>query len=543
MKRYMTYNLSNSIKKFSLHGLNLLVLLPLAVAAMAVSSCIKNDIPYPRIQPNFTEMEAPGLMRAAEIDSANRLVTLNFDESIDIENVTITSYSLSAGATIVAGNLDEPIDLSKYYIVTLRLYQDYDWVIQGKQTIDRYFTVENQVGSTIIDVTGRRVMVTLSGRESLKQVKVLTMKFGPQGATVTPDIEGKTIDLTHPVAVTVNSWGREEVWTIYGEFVDSSVSTMHADAWTNVAWVYGTGVAGRDNGVKYRVKGTDGWTDAPKNWITSTGGTFYARLIGLEPLTTYEALAYSDSEQGSIVEFTTGGIQQLPNADFSEWSRDGKVWQPWGEGQEAYWGTGNRGAATLGESNTVPSDESPNGEGHSAKLETRFVGIGPIGKIAAGNIFTGRYVRTDGTNGIVSMGRPFTERPTRVTGYLKYHCEPISHTNNEYTHLKGRPDTCTVWIALIDSAEPFEVRTNPANRSLFDPNGDYVVAYGSFQSGESIPDWVPFDVEFQYRSTSRVPKYIIVTASASKYGDFFTGGNGSVMYVTDINLGYDYPEQ
>ena len=35
---------------------------------------------------------------------------------------------------------------------------------------------------------------------------------------------------------------------------------------------------------------------------------------------------------------------------------------------------------------------------------------------------------------------------------------------------------------------------------------------------------VPFQFELKYKSTSRVPKYILVTASASMYGDFFTGG-------------------
>ena len=56
-------------------------------------------------------MEAPGLTKAAEIDSANRLVTLSFDETVDITNVQISSYTLSEGASIVSGNLDAPIEL------------------------------------------------------------------------------------------------------------------------------------------------------------------------------------------------------------------------------------------------------------------------------------------------------------------------------------------------------------------------------------------------------------------------------------------------
>jgi hypothetical protein len=37
-----------------------------------------------------------------------------------------------------------------------------------------------------------------------------------------------------------------------------------------------------------------------------------------------------------------------------------------------------------------------------------------------------------------------------------------------------------------------------------------------------------------------VPTYLIVVCSASKYGDYFTGGAGSVLYVDDFSLEYDY---
>ena len=40
--------------------------------------------------------------------------------------------------------------------------------------------------------------------------------------------------------------------------------------------------------------------------------------------------------------------------------------------------------------------------------------------------------------------------------------------------------------------------------------------------------------------TSRVPTYIVVVASASKYGDYFTGGDGSVLFIDDFSLEYDY---
>ena len=127
-----------------------------------------------------------------------------------------------------------------------------------------------------------------------------------------------------------------------------------------------------------------------------------------------------------------------------------------------------------------------------------------------------------------------------MRGYLKYTDVAISHVSAEMSHLMGEPDTCIVYAALIDTPEPFEIRTNPRNRQLFDPNGDYVVAYGKVQFGESVSEYTPFEFTLDYRSTTRRPTYIIITASASKYGDYFTGGNGSVLLIDDFELLYDY---
>ncbi len=518
-----------------------LVWVLMSVASLSLQGCLQNNIPYPRIQPDFLTMEADGLVKPAEIDAANRMVTLTFGEEVNIKAAQITSYTITEGASFTSGNLSAPIDLSEYYICTLSLYQNYDWVIKGVQTIERYFTVENQVGATIIDVGGRRVKVNVSSNGGgLKNVKVLTMKLGPVNSIVTPALEGETIDLTRPVDVTVRAYGEECVWTIIGEEVTSNVQTVRADAWTNVAWVYGAGLDGVDNGVEYRQYGSQEWIKAPSVWVTNTGSTFYARLVSLNPETEYEARTYGGDEYGDVVRFTTGSIVQVPNSSLSDWSKNGAVWQPWGEGQTPYWDTGNKGAATLGQSNVVPTSDTSSGTGQAAMLQTKFVGVGIIGKIAAGSVFIGSYLRTDGTNGVLQFGREFTERPTKLRGYFNYKTAPINKASAEYQHLMGQPDTCVVWCALIDSPEPFECRTNPKDQNLFDPSASYVVAYGRMQCGQDVPQYIPFEVELQYTATNRRPTYLVVVASSSKYGDYFTGGDGAVMCVDDLELLYDY---
>lgn len=508
--------------------------------AVAVTACIKNDIPYPVIQANITSISAEGQSDAADIDSVSRVVTLFFPEDANIYAVKISSYTLTPKASIVEGSLEGTLDLSSDYHLTVALYQNYEWMIKASQNISRSFAVEGQIGASVIDVASHTVTASVNKHVDISHVMVTECKIAPSSASVSPDLSGQIVDFTDPVTVIVDNYGHKEEWTIKVTSTETVVETISADGWTCVGWVYGEAQAGKNNGVQYRIKGDTEWLDVPAGWITHTGGDFCARISGLTPSTTYEARAFSDINYGEVLEFTTGEIVQMPNSDFENWWLDGKIWCPWEEGGTPFWGTGNKGAATLGQSNSVPTDDTVDGKGRAAKLETRFVGIGMFGKLAAGNIFAGDYVRTDGTNGVLSFGRQFSQRPTRLTGYMKYKTAPISSTTAGYEDLKGRPDTCTIWIALVDLSEPLEIRTDPKNRQLFDENAPYVVAFGRLQSGSDVPEYVPFDVELEYRSTSRKPTYILCAGSASKYGDFFTGGNGAVLYLDDLKLEYDY---
>ncbi len=508
---------------------------------MIATSCIDNNIPFPRIQPNFLTFTADGQNGGTVIDSLTRTLTVPLDESADIYNVRVTGYSITPGAELTDDIFTSPIDLSSPLTVTLRFYQDYSWTIRATQTIERYFEVEDQIGESYIDVPGRRIIVQVRRGTDTSALRVIRAKLANEGSTIYPDIsDGGIIDARRPVTFSVEAFGHSQEWTLYIETVQEAVKTVAADAWTCVAWIYGQAQAGADNGAQYRRAGDSEWIDVPAENITHSGGSFTARITHLSPQTDYEARAVSGNNTGETKTFTTGAVIQLPNSGFDDWWLDGKIWCPWVEGGEPFWGTGNKGATTLGQSNTVPTDDTPSGSGRAAMLETRFVGIGVVGKLAAGNLFAGTYVRTDGTNGVLAFGRPYSERPTRLKGMYKYSGSAISHSDSEHSSLIGRPDTCIVWVALIDSEDPFEIRTNPRDRNLFNPDGPEVIAYGKFEQSQTVGEYTPFQFDLKYKSTSRVPKYILVTASASKYGDYFTGGAGSVLYLDDFVLEYDY---
>ncbi len=510
-----------------------------AAVAVGLGGCIKNDLPYPQIACNITDFMVDGQSAPAVIDPQTRTVTLTMSELADLQSVDLLSYTVEPEGCTVEG-LGRTLNLIRPVYATLSLYQDYVWTIRANQTIERYITVEPQMGEPVIDAPGRRVIVYVPKGTDLKKLTVTSLKLASPAATVTPDIVGKPTDFSSPVELVVTDFGRQSLWTLYAETVDATVTLTGVDAWTRVVWLTASVADDSDSGFEYRLQGSTDWIRVGE--ITKSAGIITARVAHLSPSTTYEVRAFCGKDASAPRQFTTGTEAQLPNSTFDLWWKDGKVWNPWGEGQTPFWDTGNKGAATLGESNSQPTAETQSGTGYAAQLKCEFKGIGALGKIAAGNIFTGVYVRTDGTNGILNFGRQFSERPTRLRAMFKYKNAPITHVGSDprFADWKGRPDTAQVFIALTDWAEPLEIRTNPKNQQLFNPADPAIIAYGQLSMGSSVDDWTPLSIDLNYRSTSRVPKYILVVCTTSKYGDFFVGGNGGVLTIDDLTLEYDY---
>lgn len=503
--------------------------------------CIKNDLPYPRIPQIITNLVARGQLKDALIDSADYNVTLYLDERVDIERVSFREYDFTPGAESSVNLLEGSYDLSRPFVVVLSKYQEYQWLIQAEQQIERYLTVEGQIGETEINETTRRIVVKVPETADLSDLTLTSIKLGPAGITeLTPEIEPGKINLSKPLRVAVYCHGRTEYWQISAEKSEMIVTTTQADAWAQVIWVYGSGLADRKNGFQYRAAGDAEWITVADNYITHNQGVFYCYIPHLIPLTEYEVRALSDSDYGNVIKVTTTATADIPDGDFENWWLNGKIWCPWAEGGTPFWDTGNTGAATLGQSNVLPSDYTPTGSGKSAELNSRFVGIATIGKLAAGSIYTGSFRKVDGTNGILDFGRPWTLRPTRLRGYYSYKTAPINYTSTEYKYLEGRPDSCHIYVALADWTAPYEVRTNPKNRQLFDPASPSIIAYGELICGDDTDGYKEFVIELNYRDTHRVPTYLQITNAASKYGDFFTGGAGAVLYVDQYSFDWDY---
>ena len=107
----------------------------------------------------------------------------------------------------------------------------------------------------------------------------------------------------------------------------------------------------------------------------------------------------------------------------------------------------------------------------------------------------------------------------KLKGYYKYTSAKVSVSKGHLN--EGEDDLCSLYIALTD--EQITVNTNKG--IYFDPNSSAVIAYGSISDEE-------------YKDLKRIPKYIIVVASSSKYGDYMEGGKGSTMWLDDLELVY-----
>lgn len=509
---------------------------------VAFNGCIKNDLPYPKIPQYILKLAAEGEIAPAKIDSLNFKATVFLGETVDIQNVSFTEFEYTKGAEANPNLLEGTYDLSSPKVVTLSLYQNYPWLLTAEQEIERYMEVEGQIGETVIDDVGRRVLVRVPETADLSDLDLISIKLGPSGITsMVPDLKPGKINLTAPLNVAVTAFGRTEDWTIYAEKTELIVQTTAVDAWSEVIWAYGSGPADVKNSFQYREKSSADWIDVDIDKVSQTQGAFSVCIPHLKPLTEYVVRTVSGKDHGNAVEVTTQATQVLPDGDFDQWWLNGRIWCPWNENGERFWDTGNTGAATLGQSNVVPSDDTPPGiSGQCAKLETRFVGIAGIGKLAAGSIYTGTFSKVDGTNGILDFGSEWNLRPTKLKGYMKYHSEPINYSNSEFKNLINRPDSCHIYVAMTDWTDHFQIRTNPKNRQLFNPDSPEIIAYGELIRGDDTDGWIEFEIELKYRSTSRVPRYIQITCAASKYGDYFTGGAGTCLWVDQFSLSYDY---
>lgn len=340
---------------------------------------------------------------------------------------------------------------------------------------------------------------------------------------------------------------------------NATVATTEAipyEIWTSKATLHGkvTGTLASTPKFQYRVKGSgSSWTTVDADLTEST---FSKEITGLTPGTTYEYQAMDGTQASTVTcEFTTETTFQPENASFEAVSDSSSIILIHGTGQSTWWDTGNHGSSTMNKNVTTPDTSVKHSGNQSLLLSSQFVGMGIIGKFASGNLFAGKYLDTEGADGVLGWGRPCTSRPKALKVYVRY--EPATVDNGGDYIANGATDQGIIYVAIGDWAGqeanggtwPFVVRTKKAS-SLFSTekgtySGDGIIAYGEKTFEEAYNDGgnmkeLTINLDYDnFGGNQRKPTSIIIVASASKYGDYFQGGDGSKMWLDDMELIYE----
>lgn len=535
--------------------------------SLLASCAIENDIPYPIKEASIESIEVEGqrgaeenVFTAATINKTARTATLYVNDSVDITKLKITRLKITADAELIPdsaacvnyvkfpntgfASLDSiptssntRMDFSSPVNFTLRTYQDYIWKVTVNQIVQRDIEVEGLV-KTVIDENSRNVIIYVGSDQDLTNLNVTKLNLGGEYGKVSP-APTSIKDYSSPIKFNVRrSWEEYSYeWTVFVYNDDSGSTGGSTDVFpmTTKAILKGSIQSGKTPEIEYAKQSESSWNSVPSSDISVSGTSFTATLSGLSASTTYKYRVSVDGTTGSEQTFTTVAAVALENGKLENWSQDGKVWYPNASDADPFWGTGNPGAANFIGNLTEPTDESMSGK--AALLETKNAII----KLGAGNLFTGDF-QLDGLNGLLHFGRPFSSFPTALRLYYKYTSTTINMIGDnvgDLASMKGEPDICHIYIALSDKSEPYEIRNNPDKRQLFDKDDANIIAYGEFSSNQSTSSYKQIEIPLEYRYTNRTPKYIIIVASSSKYGDYYIGGVGSKLWLDEMELVYE----
>lgn len=549
-------------------------LIYLISALFAFTGCITNDLPYPVVVPNVVSVEVEGAGNV-EIDNAKRVITVHLQEYVNPRKVNVKSIEVDSEIAEVSSALIGVHDLSSPYRFSIRTYDDYEWTLTAVKNIERYFTVEGQIGSSVIDEANCRAVATVGKDTDITDIKVTSLKLGPEGLSDYSKDMSSLKDFTHGQTVDVTFFDETQTWNLFVEVTDVSVDIVKVNSWARKAYVTCAGTAGQENGVQYRKLGTLKWTSVSQEDITSEGGTFTAQINGLDPDTAYEVYAYSGEDATDVWEFTTEPATMIPNGSFEYASKVvGKDYYKFydpscgvTEGMYMFWGSGNgegsegvNGSANLGIVITYIDTEIKVDGRQSVRAQTSQM----AGMLAAGNLFTGQFAGLVGTSGgMVNFGRPWTTRPSALKIYCRYQTgkmdiikgAPAGVTltkddydmaeikfavgNWDYRKYGGSKDS-PVHINTTDAGTFVDFNTDPstiANGNLILHHDGYVLN-GEAKVSASTGEWVEYTIPLNYRDMERIPTHIIVSCAASRFGDYFTGCSSSKLWIDAVELIY-----
>ncbi len=223
------------------------------------------------------------------------------------------------------------------------------------------------------------------------------------------------------------------------------------------------------------------------------------------------------------------------------------------------WASGNEGFAWTGLGKSItdyPTFQTDNGmDGKCVCLITRKTGTlaNLYNKpLAAGNLFMGSF-----DMGAALMrplesthfGMVFTQIPISVEGYYKYtpgetYCELDKTAKDKLKPIPGKKDEFNVIGVMFDNTMTAKGYLDATNMTAED--NEAIISVAKISDADRVPseDWKYFKVNFVTREGKSVDKerlqkgdysiFLVFTSSIN--GDYFSGAEGSTLYVDKVKL-------
>ena len=510
------------------------------------------DIPYYTGSKEVTIAADKEVNETITCTLANVKVTVNFDKALltKVRSVaaTVDDDAVSNGASPTYSLSFESTETRSAYFPVSRLFANI--------TVVNNEGVSNSMRKELTDAEGNPV----KARDHF----ILNIKESGTGES--------------GISVTVDPTTHEYSYTFNVSTKPTSGATMTAGAWDRLAYlqatnvVPGTGVSTEGMKFQYReasetavLAETDetSWTDV----VTTTEENKYtAMLTGLTAETAYEyRLVNGNGDVISTQSFTTGEADAqtaLVNGGFEDWCErsagtaigDKNTTFPCSETDydagKLFWDTSNRGANSAGQLDpTNKADDLIISGTYAARLESKLVNAFIIKAFAAASLYTGSFGGANmNMSATINFGQPFTSRPVALHGYYQYSPQNVDNVGDnlpaDATVSKDTPDKCAIYIALAKKS--YTVNNMQMDTFIDFEGDDNIIAYGTIE-GDYVTEtaakngYTEFTMPLQYKESQfdEQPTHLIVVCSSSKYGDYFTGGEGSTLYVDDFSLVYE----
>lgn len=517
-------------------------IITILIGAIALSSCINNDIPYPVITGAVLKMEVEG-QSELKIDAAKNVVELVLSDTVDLRRVRISSLQVTAesSSTIDSGDVIDLTDGVTYaiaptpYKFTITTFQDYNWQIVASQPIEREVLLSGGIGKASFDTENRTIVIKVAQSQDLYDITVEKFKIGPSNAVYAPD-PYTVCDFSKPVEIVMSFSGMEEKWTVEVEHSFENVVTGKANAWAQFVYLDGDVLPTSTLEPAFEYSEVVKENPEARTWAevaaSNKSGKITGVATGLKPNTEYVFRARLGGEYGAEVTFKTETSPIVPNLGFEDAYQEGITWYFNKEGKNSFWATGNEGVGIIKKSNTSSVSGNEAVKGNAVRMET-LTGV-PMVEVAAGNLYTGTY-QTNMGDPIKSavMGRPYKGRPTRFSGWYRYTPKAVDAYSSKFNFADsiGKMDWCHIYVTLEKWPDGAEVRPDA---------GIEIVAHGEFRSNQEAASYAQFSVPIVYNSLTTRPTHIVMTATSSINGGFFCGATGAVLYVDEFELGFDY---